>query len=85
MHNGIFKTLDEVIDFYNKGGGQGLGINITHQTLPFDSLNLSKKEMSDIKAFITSLTDTTGLMRKPDKLPVFNDKQLNQRVVGGVY
>lgn len=85
MHNGIYKTLDEVIDFYNKGGGQGLGINIPHQTLPFDSLQLSKKEMLDIKAFLLSLTDTVGLLRKPAKLPFFEDSNLNHRIVGGVY
>ena len=85
MHNGIYKTLDEVLEFYNKGGGQGLGINIPHQTLPFDSLNLSKKEMNDIKAFMHSLTDTIGLTKKPMKLPVFNDPILNKRIIGGVY
>ncbi|MBI3519934.1 MAG: hypothetical protein HY062_11325 [Bacteroidetes bacterium] len=85
MHNGIYKTLDEVIEFYNKGGGQGLGINIPHQTLPFDSLQLSKKEMLDIKAFLLALTDTVGLMHKPNKLPLFQDSKLNQRIVGGVY
>ena len=55
MHNGVFKTLDEVMDFYNKGGGTGLGIKIDNQTLPFDKLNLSVKESKDIIAFIKSL------------------------------
>ncbi len=85
MHNGIYKTLEEVIDFYNKGGGQGLGISIPHQTLPFDSLKLSKKEMLSIKAFMLSLTDTTNLTQKPKKLPLFLDEKLNHRVIGGSY
>lgn len=55
MHNGVFKTLDEVMDFYNKGGGAGLGIKIDNQTLPLDKLNLSAKESKDIIAFIKSL------------------------------
>jgi cytochrome c peroxidase len=55
MHNGVFKTLDQVMDFYNKGGGIGLGIKIDNQTLPFDKLNLSAKESKDIIAFIKSL------------------------------
>ena len=55
MHNGVFKTLDQVMDFYNKGGGTGLGIKIDNQTLPFDKLNLSTKESKDIIAFIKSL------------------------------
>lgn len=85
MHNGIYKTLEEVIDFYNKGGGQGLGVNIPNQTLPFDSLRLSKKEINDIKSFMLTLTDTTGITQKPKKLPRFNDDKLNHRVIGGEY
>ena len=85
MHNGIYKTLDDVIDFYNKGGGQGIGINITHQTLPFDSLQLTKEEIKNIKSFMLSLNDTIGLTRKPKRLPVFKDEKLNHRVIGGEY
>ena len=55
MHNGVFNTLEEVMDFYNKGGGTGLGIQIENQTLPFDSLSLSRKEQDDIISFIKSL------------------------------
>ncbi|HET7003002.1 MAG TPA: cytochrome c peroxidase [Puia sp.] len=55
MHNGVFNTLEQVMDFYNKGGGTGLGIKMENQTLPFDSLSLSRKEQDDIIAFIKSL------------------------------
>jgi cytochrome c peroxidase len=85
MHNGVYKTLDDVIDFYNKGGGQGIGINIPHQTLPFDSLQLTKQEISNIKSFMLSLTDTTSLNKKPKRLPLFKDETLNHRIVGGEY
>ena len=85
MHNGIYKTLDDVIDFYNKGGGQGIGINISHQTLPFDSLQLTKEEIKNIKSFMLSLNDTIGLTRKPKRLPAFKDEKLNHRVIGGEY
>lgn len=85
MHNGIYESLDDVINFYNKGGGQGIGINITHQTLPFDSLQLTEQEIKDIKSFIISLTDTIGLTRIPKKLPIFKDEKLNRRTIGGVY
>lgn len=60
MHNGVFKTLEEVIDFYDKGGGKGLGIAPPNQSLPFDSLRLSKKEKRDIILFLRCLTDTSG-------------------------
>lgn len=57
MHNGVYQTLDDVLDFYNQGGGNGFGFNIKHQTLPFDALNLSKIEQSQIIAFMKTLTD----------------------------
>jgi cytochrome c peroxidase len=55
MHNGVFNTLEQVMDFYNRGGGAGLGIKIENQTLPIDSLSLSAKEQEDIISFIKSL------------------------------
>jgi cytochrome c peroxidase len=60
MHNGVFATLKEVVDFYDKGGGKGLGIAPPNQTLAFDSLKLSRKEKQDIIAFLRCLTDTGG-------------------------
>jgi len=61
MHNGAFKTLESVIDFYNDGGGAGRGMEIPTQTLPADSLNLTQKEKQDIIAFLNTLTDTTTI------------------------
>ncbi|MBL7698671.1 MAG: cytochrome C peroxidase, partial [Chitinophagaceae bacterium] len=55
MHNGAFKTLEEVMDFYNKGGGAGMGFNLDNQTLPADSLGLSKREMKSIIVFLRTL------------------------------
>lgn len=60
MHNGIYKTLDEVMEFYNNGGGAGLGIRLENQTLPADSLHLSKEEKQDVIAFLNTLTDAPG-------------------------
>ncbi|WP_343306796.1 cytochrome c peroxidase [Chitinophaga niabensis] len=57
MHNGVFKTLDDVIEFYHKGGGAGIGINLPAQTLPFDSLTLNDNEKKSMIAFINGLTD----------------------------
>jgi cytochrome c peroxidase len=55
MHNGVFKTLEQVMDFYNKGGGAGLGYKVDNQTLAPDKLNLTSKESDEIIAFIKSL------------------------------
>lgn len=57
FHNGAFDTLEEVLDFYNEGGAEGLGIKINNQTLPADKLNLTKPEIKQIIAFLNSLTD----------------------------
>jgi cytochrome c peroxidase len=58
MHNGVYESLDEVVEFYNKGGGVGLGFKLPHQTLPFDNLDLSDKEIQQLVAFMNSLTDS---------------------------
>jgi cytochrome c peroxidase len=57
MHNGVYKTLDEVVNFYHKGGGLGIGIDLPFQSLPFDSLQLNNNEKKSIVAFMNALTD----------------------------
>jgi cytochrome c peroxidase len=57
FHNGAYETLEEVVEFYNKGGGQGYGLVLPHQTLPGEALELTKKEQEAIIAFMQSLTD----------------------------
>ena len=57
MHNGVYNTLEEVMDFYNRGGGAGIGIKLDNQTLSADPLDLSKKEIQDIIAFLKTLND----------------------------
>lgn len=65
MHNGVFKTLEEVVDFYNRGGGLGLGLKVENQTLPGARLDLSQQEKDALVAFMRSLTDTTGFTSLP--------------------
>jgi cytochrome c peroxidase len=57
MHNGVFKTLEEVVIFYNEGGGVGNGITVENQTLPSDKLNLSLAEQKALVAFMKTLSD----------------------------
>ncbi len=59
MHNGVFATLRAVVDFYDRGGGRGLGYAVTTQTLSSEPLDLSEREKRDLVAFIESLTDTS--------------------------
>ncbi|MBL0102694.1 MAG: hypothetical protein IPP51_02330 [Bacteroidetes bacterium] len=86
MHNGVFRTLDEVIEFYNDGGGIGLGYDVPFQTLSEDSLHLTSTEKFELISFLQSLTDTVDITSVPNKLPRFQDgNPLNERVVGGQY
>lgn len=57
MHNGAYPELKDVMDFYNHGGGAGLGLELPLQTLPSDSLHLNKQEINDIISFMHTLTD----------------------------
>ena len=57
MHNGVYSTLEEVVDFYDVGGGIGLGLDVPNQTLPEDSLHLSAEEKEALIAFMKTLSD----------------------------
>jgi cytochrome c peroxidase len=67
MHNGVYATLDQVIDFYNRGGGKGLGLPVENQTLPENPLNLTTADQRALKAFLLALTDTMTTPRKDAK------------------
>ncbi|MDH6253562.1 cytochrome c peroxidase [Chryseobacterium sp. H1D6B] len=64
FHNGAFNTLEEVLDFYNEGGGEGMGLKMKNQTLPPDKLNLTQTEIKQIITFLNSLTDVSAAKRK---------------------
>lgn len=55
MHNGVYQTLEQVMEFYNNGGGAGLGIDLPNQTLSTQRLNLTQEEVSAVIAFMKSL------------------------------
>ncbi|HAI84419.1 MAG TPA: cytochrome-c peroxidase [Chitinophagaceae bacterium] len=57
MHNGIYNNLNDVIKFYEVGGGRALGIDLSHQTLAFDQLELSVTEKQALISFLNTLTD----------------------------
>lgn len=61
MHNGAFHSLATLLDFYNKGGGAGLGLPVPNQTLSPIPLHLSKDEMNNIIIFIHALTDSLNI------------------------
>jgi len=83
MHNGVFTTLEEVIDFYDAGGGVGKGLTISNQTLPSDSLKLTKAEKQEIMEFIRSLNERISFESPPEALPSSKIDSLNHRKVSG--
>ena len=56
MHNGVFSTLEQVVNFYNKGGDNS-DYKINNLTLPFDKLKLTDQECKALVAFMNTLND----------------------------
>ena len=57
MHNGAYKTLEQVMDLYNNGGATGIGLKLENQTLAPDSLHLTKNEIKKVISFLKTLND----------------------------
>ena len=84
MHNGVFSSLHELLQFYNLGGGSGRGLHVPNQTLPSDSLHLSGTELQSLTAFIESLTEEFS-EQPPASLPYMANPAYRFRKVGGDY
>ena len=64
MHNGVFATLVEVVDFYNAGGG-----NDAQKSPLLKPLNLSGGEKADLISFLEALSMDKPLLHDEPKLP----------------
>ena len=81
MHNGVFTTLDAVIDFYQRisrgrggrGGGRGQGLNPQvgrHQIDPLvRQLNMGGRGQRDLLAFLRALDDPNFDRTVPARVP----------------
>ena len=85
MHNGIFGTMQQLIGFYDGGGGAGHGLAVPNQTLATDSLRLTAAEQQQLIAFIRSLDERIIFDTPPQQLPSSSDERLNARKPGGIY
>ena len=65
MHNGVFYTLEEVIDFYDKGGGDD-----KNKSPLLRPLGLTDAEKADLLEFLDSLTGSEVRL-DPPKLPPY--------------
>ena len=63
MHNGVFTSLEEVVNFYDSGGGNGIGLQLNNQTLPSDSLHLTEADKKALIAFMKALTDSSLIIK----------------------
>ncbi len=93
MHNGVYKTLEQVVNFYDHAGGVKFGKDYrgTLMGLPFFTilpfeLKLTDKEKNDLIAFVHALNDTSAA-KAPARLPQLKGKyaSLNNRKIGGEY
>ena len=70
MHSGNLETLEEVVNFYNEGGGRGNGA-------PSDlrihwhvrKMGLNKNEISSLVSFLKTLNDETNMPKFPKSVP----------------
>ncbi|MEC7428493.1 MAG: cytochrome c peroxidase [Planctomycetota bacterium] len=58
MHDGSIKTLREVVDFYNEGGGTNPSLDNN-----INPLNLTERELEFLTAFLESLRPSSGTRR----------------------
>lgn len=58
MHNGVFESLEEVVEFYNRGGAEAL-----------EPLDLSNEEKQDLIAFLEALSGKETPMEPPEEAP----------------
>ncbi|MBL8161078.1 MAG: right-handed parallel beta-helix repeat-containing protein [Anaerolineae bacterium] len=69
MHNGIFATLEEVVDFYANGGGPAFGVDIEPDEF-IRGFTLTEQQTSDLVAFLYALTDEpSDLISIPESVP----------------
>jgi cytochrome c peroxidase len=64
MHNGLYKTLDEVVEHYDRGGD--VKTNLSPNMAP---LGLSEQEKKDLVAFMKTLTGTPMRVEMPHLPP----------------
>ena len=73
MHDGRFKTLDEVIDFYSGGLINSPYVDPLMHYITYGGTGLTISEKADLKAFLLTLTDKEFIknpaLSKPDVMP----------------
>lgn len=69
MHNGVFATLAEVVDFYDRGGAPGFGAAAPNLDEHVHPLKLTAAERADLVAFLEALSEKAPLDVLPANVP----------------
>jgi cytochrome c peroxidase len=73
MHDGRFKTIDEVIDFYSSGLVWSPSISPLMHHIATGGVRLTPSQKADLKAFLLAFTDSTFVTNpafsRPSKMP----------------
>ncbi len=72
MHSGVFDTLEEVVEFYNAGGGEG-----PNKTELLKPLGLNTNEKADLVEFLKSLTGDAPAVTIPE-LPEYQLREVGK-------
>jgi cytochrome c peroxidase len=72
MHDGRFKTLEEVVDFYSSGVHMSANIDSKMGMAYQKGVKLSEKEKKDVLAFLRTLTDSAFINKKEFSDPFKN-------------
>lgn len=86
MHNGAFYTLEEVVDFYDRGGTdeEGRTTDFPQNKSPLiKPLGLADNEKADLLAFLAAFSGKEILMDKPqlpEYAPLFTEAELKEAV-----
>ncbi|RMF83757.1 MAG: photosynthetic protein synthase I, partial [Nitrospinota bacterium] len=66
MHNGVFQTLEEVVEFYNQGGGKEDPL----KDPSLKPLGLTQAEKKALIAFLESLSSPQPILVEPVEVPM---------------
>jgi len=69
MHNGAFNTLEEIVEFYNDGGGRGRGIDVYSQDAKVAKLDLTEQQKKDLVSFMKALDSLNAPPVAPKQVP----------------
>lgn len=70
MHSGNLETLEEVVNFYNEGGGRGNGASSDLRIhWHIRKMGLSKIEIRSLVSFLKTLNDETNMPKFPKSVP----------------